>query len=196
MLPSGRCLASLRDAHRVVAFAEAAQGGPWHLPVKVRADVIQQAALGLAMIGEPLSKVERIMDEARASLAQAERDDDRHELAGINFTADTLLLRQAACYTEAGKPARAAALFGAVIARGGLSRRDAGFFRARQATALALSGEPDEAAAVGLQAIQAARETNSERTIRVLADVAGTLTPWSSRPGPQALSQALSASRR
>ena len=186
----------LRDAHRVVTFAEAAQGGPWHLPVKVRAEVTQQAALGLAMVGEPLSKVERIMDEARASLTQAEHDGDRHELAGINFTADTLLLRQAACYTEAGKPARAAALFGVVIARGGLSRRDAGFPQARRATAPALSGEPDEAATVGLQAVQVAKETNSERTIRLLMDVAGTLTPWSSRPGPRALNQALSTSRR
>jgi hypothetical protein len=34
--------------------------------------------------------------------------------------------------------------------------------RARRATALALSGEPDEAATVGLQAVQVAKETNSE----------------------------------
>jgi hypothetical protein len=72
----------------------------------------------------------------------------------------------------------------------------ASFFRARRATALALSGEPDEAATVALQAVQVVRETNSERTIRLLMDVAGTLTPWSSRPGPRALSQALSTDRR
>jgi hypothetical protein len=71
-----------------------------------------------------------------------------------------------------------------VIISGGLSRRDAGFFRARRAAALALSGEPDEAATVGLRAIQAAKETNSERTLRVLADVVVTLAPWRGRPGP------------
>jgi len=180
----------------VVTFAEAAQGGPWRFPAWVRAEVTQQAALGLAMVGEPMSRVERTMDEARELLTKVGPDGKRHELAGVHFTADTLLLRQAACYTEAGKPARAATLFAGVIASGSLSRRDAGFFRARRATALALSGEPDEAATVGLQAVQVAKETNSERTLRLLMDVVGTLTPWSSRPGPRALKQALSTSRR
>ena len=83
-----------------------------------------------------------------------------------------------------------------MIASGTLSRRDAGFFRARRAAALALSGEPDEAATVGLDAILVARETSSERTIRVLADVAGTLTPWRTRPGPRALIHALAATPR
>jgi len=31
----------LRDAHRVVTFAEAAQHGPWHFPLKVLAEVTQ-----------------------------------------------------------------------------------------------------------------------------------------------------------
>jgi hypothetical protein len=83
-----------------------------------------------------------------------------------------------------------------VIKSGGLSRRDSGFFRARRAAALALSGEPDEAAQIGLEAIQVARETNSERTLRVLTDVVGTLTPWISRPGPRQLKQALTTSPR
>ena len=107
---------------------------------------------------------------------------------------DTLLLRQATCYTEAGKPAKAATLFGEVLISGKLSRRDAGFFKARRAAALALSGEPDEAAGLGLQAVQAARETNSERTMQLLSEVVQTLTPWSSRPGPRALKQAVATS--
>jgi len=41
-----------------------------------------------------------------------------------------------------------------------------------------------------------AKETSSERTIRVLADVAGTLTPWRTRPGPRALIHALAATPR
>jgi hypothetical protein len=103
---------------------------------------------------------------------------------------DTLLLRQAACYTEAGKPAKAAQLFGDVLACGSLPKRDAGFFNARRAVALALSGEPDEAAAAGLAAVAAARETNSERTIRLLNDVLQALQSWSSRPAPAALRHA------
>ncbi len=65
LLKKSQMAYDLRDAHRVVTLAEAAQHGPWQLPHKIRAEVTQQAALGLAMIGEPMSKVECIMDEAR-----------------------------------------------------------------------------------------------------------------------------------
>ncbi len=196
LLKKSQMAYDLRDAHRVVTFAEAAQAGPWRFPGRVRAEVTQQQAFGLAMTGEPLSAVEQKMDEARELLASATPDDERPGPTGAYFTADTLLLRRATCYTEAGKPAKAAALFGDVITSGGLSRRDAGFFRARRAAALALSGEPDEAASVGLHAVRVAKETSSERTMGLLMDVVGTLTPWSSRPGPRALKEALSTSQR
>jgi hypothetical protein len=179
-----------RDAFRVVTLAQAAGQGPWKLPGRVRAEAIESEAIGLAMLGESLGEIERKHDEA-ASLLTGTLPDDHGGPAGAYFTADTLLLRRGACYTEAGKPARAAMLFDDVIRRGALSRRDSGFFRARRAAALALSGEPDEAAAVGLQAARIAQETSSERTLRVLADVVGTLEPWHTRPGPQALKAAL-----
>lgn len=178
-----------RDAYRVASLAEAASQGPWELPARIRAEVIQQRALGLAVTGEPISSVQEHMHAAREVLAQAPLQAE--ESASICFTTDTLLLRQATCYTEAGKPARAAALFDSVITSGRLTRRDLGFFQARQATALALSGEPDEAASVGLQAIQTAQETNSERTIRILGETVDALKPWSGRPGPRALSHAV-----
>jgi hypothetical protein len=72
-----------------------------------------------------------------------------------------------------GKPQPATELFGQVLADGGLSRRDAGFFSARQAKALALSGEPDEAATVATKSVAVARETRSERTMNVVVDVVG-----------------------
>jgi transcriptional regulator with XRE-family HTH domain len=182
----------LRDAHRVVTFAEAAQHGPWHFPPKVRAEVVQQAALGMAMIGEPLSVVEGQMETARELLADGTPADEQVGPGSAYFTLDTLTLRQATCYTEAGKPAQGAALFADVLATGKLSRRDAGFFGARRAAALALSGEPDEAAQIGLMAVEIAKETHSERTTRLLCDVVRTLTPWSSRPGPRTLREAVS----
>lgn len=180
------------DAARVATLAEAAQHGPWQLPVKVRAEVTQQEAMALAMLGEPMSGVERKIDAARTLLDKAEPE-DQDGSSWAYFTADTLRVRCATCYIAAGKPARAADLFGGVIASGNLSRRDIGFFRARRAAALALSGEPDEAASVGLQAAQVAKEISSERTLRVLADVVHTLAPWRSRPGPRALKKAITA---
>jgi len=181
-----------RDAYRVSMLAEAAQHGPWQLPIKIRAEVTQQEALGMAMLGEPMSAIERKIDESCRLLTEASPDDEAG-LSGAYFTAETLSLRCAACYTEAGKPAQAATMFDEVISRGTLSRRDVGFFNARRATALALSGEPDEAAAVGLASVRVAQETHSERTMRVLGEVVRTLESWSSRPGPRALREAVVA---
>ncbi len=181
------------DALRVWRLADAAQRGPWQLPPKVRAEVTQQVAMGLAMLGEPMDAIERKLDDARALLAALRPDNEQPGLLGAYFNEGTLLLRSASCYTEAGKPARAAALFDEVITSGVLSRRDEGYFRARRAAALALSGEPDEAATVGLESARVAKAISSERTIRVLKKVVRTLTPWSRRPVVRALREALPA---
>ena len=113
----------------------------------------------MAMLGEPLPAIERQLDDARQLLAQTTTDNEQPGQIGAHFTENTLLLRDASSYTEAGKPKRAAALFGDVLASDVLSRRDTGYFRARRAAALALSGEPDEAAAVGLVSIETAVAT-------------------------------------
>src|ERR1035437_11158531 len=102
------------------------------------------------MTGESLSTVEQKMDQARTLLTSSSPDDDPPGPDGAYFTVETLMLRQATCYTEAGKPAKAAALFADVIASGTLSRRDAGFFPAPRAAAPAPSGGPDAGAPGGL----------------------------------------------
>ncbi len=145
------------------------------------------------MLGEPLDAVERKLDDARALFAIVRSDEEQPGLLGAYFTEGTLLIRSASCYTEAGTPAQAAGLFEDVIASGVLSRRDEGFFRARRAAALALSGEPDAAAIVGLDSVQVAEAMNSKRTTRVLTDVVHILTPWRHRPAVRALHEALSA---
>jgi len=135
-----------RDALRVLTLAQAASEGPWQLPRRIRAEATLQVALGMAMCGEPLPAVERTLDDARELLAGATGGDERPGLPGGYFTETTLVLRSAVAFTEAGTPARSAVMSGEVLANAGLSRRDAGFFGARRAAALALSGEPDEAA--------------------------------------------------
>jgi transcriptional regulator with XRE-family HTH domain len=178
-----------RDAHRVATLAEAAQRGPWQLPAKVRVEVTQQEARGLAMLGEPIGVVERKLGDAQGLFAGAEADD--RPRFGAYFNAGALLLREASCYIEAGKPARAASLFENALDAGGLSRRDQGYFRARRAFACALSGEPDDAAREGLAALSIAIATSSQRTTRELARTVKVLTPWCSRPGPRQLREAL-----
>jgi transcriptional regulator with XRE-family HTH domain len=183
-----------RDALRVLSLAQAALDGPWQLPRRIRAEVTLQEALGMAMCGEPLPAVERKLGDAGELLAAATTDTGQPGVPGAYFTDTTLMLRTATALTEAGKPARSALMFAEVLAGAGLSRRDTGFFRARRATALALSGEPDEAATVGLESIEVAAATNSRRTLRVLAEVSTTLAPWRGRPVVRELNEAMAAS--
>ncbi|SMD27274.1 hypothetical protein SAMN05661093_10877 [Kibdelosporangium aridum] len=100
--------------------------------------------------------------------------------------------RSAAFWNLTGKPGQAAELYGHVLKTEPLSRRDRGYFMARMASSLALSGEPDEASLVGIQAVELASATSSLRTKRELRRTLQVLTPWSGRPGPVELRSALS----
>lgn len=196
LLKKSQMAYDLHDPRRVLTFAEAARRDSGRLPLRVKAEITQQTALGLAMAGDPIAVIERMSEDAHELLMLALSNADYDGPASAYFTIDTLILRRAACYTVAGKPAKAASLFAEVIAGGSLSRRDSGFFQARWAVALALSGEPDEAAAVGLSALDLASRTDSERTKRVLTNVVRVMKPWAYRPGPRALSEALATSPR
>lgn len=180
-----------RDAYQMTTLAEAANRSIWQLPDRVRVEVTQQEARGLAMLGEPLATVERKLDEADQLFTTADTD-DRPQF-GAYFSKSASLTRQALCYVEAGKPSKAADLFSTVLASNELTHRDEGFFRALRSYACALSGEPDAAAQEGLSALRIATTTNSERTTRELQRTLKVLTPWSSRPGPRQLREALRA---
>jgi transcriptional regulator with XRE-family HTH domain len=182
-----------RDAHQLATLAEAANRGPWQLPARVRVEVTQQEARGLAMLGEAFDTVERKLDEADQLYVSADTG-ERPEF-GTYFTEAAVVTRRALCYVEAGRPAKAAELFGEVISGNQLTRRDEGFFRALRSYACALSGEPDAAAEEGLSALDIATATNSERTTRELSRTAKALTPWSTRPGPRRLRDALAGAR-
>jgi transcriptional regulator with XRE-family HTH domain len=183
-----------RDPIRVLSLAEAAEYGPWQLPPDVRAEVAQQQALGLGMLGSPLDVVERQLDEAWTRLGQVVPDNERsHLLGGATLAEGTLRLRSAACYHEAGDTARAADRFGRVLEDGSLSRRDAAYFTARRAAAFAAGGDPDSAADLALQSVEVATSAQSRRTLRVLTDVAEVLSRWDDRPAVRALREAVGA---
>ncbi|MEC3978161.1 helix-turn-helix domain-containing protein [Amycolatopsis sp. H20-H5] len=181
-----------RDALRVYTLIGAAEAGPWQLPPKVRAEVTQQQARALAMIGEPLVEVERKLEQSRVWLTQA-TDVPSDSPLSSHYSAVSLTLQTASCYIEAGQPRRAAELYDETFGGHTLSRRDQGYFLARRTSALALAGEPDDAAQVGLEAAQIATETGSLRTKRELRRALQTLEPWRSRPGPKQLREAVRA---
>ncbi|MGY0056638.1 twin-arginine translocation signal domain-containing protein [Streptomyces sp. LZ34] len=179
------------DPVRMLTLAQAGQHARWNLPTRVQAEMLQQEALGCAMLGERLSLVEQKFSTAHELLTRAA--DSESSTLGAYFNEHTLRIRNAVIYTEAGKPSLAADLFGEIIATGMLSRRDAGFFNARRSAALALSGEPDEAARIGTASAAVAGAVKSERTMRVLSEVLQTLSRWRSRPAVQEFREALRA---
>lgn len=179
-----------RDGPRMLALAEASLNGPWGLPARVRVEAMQQEARGHAMVGGPNATIERKLDQARDLLDRAEADGDPQQL-GATFDEATLTLRTASCYVESGRPRKASALYHSVLRARTLSPRDHGYFLARRASALALAGEPDAAAAEGLQALRLASSASSSRTARELSRTLDTLRTWKSRPGPRELHEAL-----
>ncbi|MEW2115591.1 hypothetical protein AB0945_10420 [Streptomyces sp. NPDC005474] len=71
----------------------------WQLPVRVRAELLQQEALGCAMLGEPLSLIEQKLGTAAELLTRSAQAEPNN--LGAYFNEDTLLLRNAVIYTEA-----------------------------------------------------------------------------------------------
>ncbi|WP_157254900.1 helix-turn-helix domain-containing protein [Nonomuraea typhae] len=183
-----------RDAMKVLTLAEAAGLERWQLPNQVRAEVAQQQARGYAMVGEPMDRVERALGEAIRWLDRFESDPDKGGTQlGSNYSLIDLNLRAASCHIEAGQPARAAELYHEVLKGESLSRRDQGYFLARCSYSLALAGQPDDAAVVGMESVQLANATNSLRTKRELGRAVRALAPWATRPGPRELDEALRA---
>jgi transcriptional regulator with XRE-family HTH domain len=181
-----------RDALRMLTLAQAVQDGPWGLPVKVRAEAAQQEARGHAMLGGTTAVVDAKLAEAQQLLADAEaapQADDRP--FGAHYSRTLLTMQTAICYTEAGQPRRAAELYDSWLSLQTFSRRDYGYFRALMASALALAGEPDTAAAVGIEAAPLATETASRRTMQELFGVLDILRPWSNRASVRELQEAV-----
>jgi tetratricopeptide (TPR) repeat protein len=184
-----------RDALRMLALARAVQEGPWQVPIRVRAEALQQEARGYAMSGD-LEMMERKLDEAQELLADGGGEDDQTggSQLGAHYGPPLLAMQIAICYCEAGRPGRAVEIFRDQLTSEAFSRRDCGYFASLMASALAAAGEPDEACRVGIDALGIALATNSRRTTREVVGVAGRLQPWRHHPPVRDLYDALAAS--
>jgi hypothetical protein len=182
-----------RDALRMLTLSEAVRTGPWQLPIRVRAEAAQQQARGHAMLGHDQALVERNLDEAQQLLADASDTADEAGQLGAHYNATLLRMQTAICHTEAGQPRRAAELYRQWLQNEQFSLRDYGYFCSLMASSLALAGEPDEAAKVGLISWPLAVETNSGRTKAELKKVLATLRPWHARAAVRELREAVLA---
>lgn len=182
-----------RDAVRMLTLAQAAQDGPWRLPPRVRAEAAQQEARGHAMLGADFPVVERKLDEARELLGEAaEASDDESQLSA-HYDETLLAMQTAICYAEAGKPRQAVEIYRQELSARAFSRRDYGYFQSLMANTLAAAGEPDEAARVGMGALEVAASTDSRRTVQELRRLTGRLEPWANRATVRELREALTA---
>jgi hypothetical protein len=162
-----------RSGHHVRRLAQAAIEGPWQLPPRFYAEALLQSARGDLMVGQAVD-LEEVVNRAR-------------EAAG----GDDLTLREASCWIEANNPERAVQLYEDGLTAGGISVRDVGYYRSRQAIALAQVEEPDLAAEGAQVALSASVGTGSLRTERTVRETRTMLTPWESRESVVALDNAL-----
>jgi len=183
-----------RDAERMLGLARAAHRFHGALPPGLQAEVLQQEARGEAMLGLPHQGVQRKLYEARALLHRA-NSDHPNDAPGSSYDERLLDLQTAVCLTESGRPRDAVGGYQKLFAGATFCTRDRAYFSTLMATALALSGEPEEAAATVCKVLPAAIKTNSRRTVREAHIVASALRPWSKRPAVRDLDEALAATR-
>jgi len=184
-----------RDASRMLALAQAVQDGPWQLPPKVLAEAAQQEARGQAMLGADLAVVERKLDEARVLLEDVAESSGEESKLSAHYDETLLAMQTAICFAEAGKPLRAVEIYRQELSTRAFSRRDYGYFQSLMANTLAAAGEPDDAAQLGIDALEVAASTDSRRTVHELRRLTGRLEPWARRTKVRELAEALPPQR-
>ncbi|MGH2707908.1 MAG: helix-turn-helix domain-containing protein [Actinomycetota bacterium] len=184
-----------RDAPRMLSLAQAVQQGSWRIPIRVRAEAVQQEARGHAMLGDGLQVMERKLDEARELLATEGSQDGLEDEAQLSshYGPPLFAMQTAICYCEAGRPGRAVEIYRDQLIDEAFSRRDYGYFLSLMANALAAAGEPGEASGIGIKALSIALATNSTRTVREVSRVGARLEPWRHHPPVRELHDALTA---
>ncbi|WP_235926478.1 helix-turn-helix transcriptional regulator [Actinokineospora pegani] len=178
-----------REPARMLTLTQAARQGPWQLPRRVQAEAAQQQARAEAMLGARIDEVERQLDQAR-SLLSADHGADESPLS-THYGPLLLTMQTALAYSEAGNPCKAVEVYDRELTEQRFSPRDYGFFLSLKAGSLALAGEPDEAARVGLDSAARATRTGSDRTFNELARVVASLKPWQHRPAVRDLARAV-----
>lgn len=168
-----------RDAPRMLDLTLAAGRFGTALGPGLRAEILQQQARGEAMLGASGDDVQRRLDEASTVLSTAKgrtADDE----PGCRYSERLLGLQSALCLSDAGRPRDAVQRYREVISSD-LSLRDHAYFSILMATALALSGEPDEAAQLACLSLPMAMASASRRSVREARTLAAALTPWRGR---------------
>lgn len=160
---------------------------------KVRVLALQQLVHGISLSGRQSDRAEcdQLLDEAVGLVDQI---DDAYPWGGAASSPNYVETQRATCYVRLGLAEEALALWESVMSSAvGVGRRDLGVFMARQAQALALLGEPDEAVTVAEQVADIARETGSVRMRRELVTLQARMAPWAKDTAGRQLGDVLHA---
>ncbi|MEU5902292.1 helix-turn-helix domain-containing protein [Streptomyces venezuelae] len=164
----------MRDLVDVVDLAEAAQRMA-RPRSRLAAVARTYESYGHALRGES-SDSERAIDDVRNSLDRVSSDTTPW---GVWLNEQYLDVHRAQGLEVLGRHAQAAEVFTTAIkALPAGYHRDRGVYLARAAVAHAGAGSPEEAAAIGLQALAVAKDTGSGRIMRELVRLDKTLLPW------------------
>lgn len=167
-----------RDLVDVVDLAEAAQRMA-RPRSRLAAVARTYESYGHALRGESTDS-ERAIDDVRNSLDRVSADTTPW---GVWLNEQYVEVHRAQALEVLGKHAEAAEVFtSAIRSLPDGYHRDRGVYMARAAVAHAGAGAPDEAAAVGLQALTVANDTGSGRIVRDLARLDKALIPWQRQP--------------
>jgi hypothetical protein len=168
-----------RDATRMLGLAEAVQDGPWSLPARVMAEALQQQARGLAMLKSSRTHVDDTLKKARDLIEEGAAD--KTPLAA-HYDKILFEVQTAICYSESGRPEKAAAIYETTLKPAVFSTRDYAYFSALRAQTLTAAALPDDAASVGSSIVAGAIASGSTRTVRELSRLRAELYPWRQRP--------------
>ncbi|WP_331731662.1 XRE family transcriptional regulator [Kitasatospora sp. NBC_01300] len=186
------------DPARMRDLAHAAHAGPWSLPLRPKAEALQQEARALALTGVRGDPIDRLLDQAHEAIVAASPPAGPATCTGPlgdAYTLERLMAQSALCHRESGQAARSVEEFRSCLASATFGPRDRAFFTAALSGALAGANEPDEAALAGLDALAIAAGAGFGRALAELDRTSDLLASHSRRPAVRQLRQALRAAR-
>jgi transcriptional regulator with XRE-family HTH domain len=176
------------DAPNAIGLAQAAQRQP-RLTPRTLAVVMQQEAHGHALAGDERS-AHALLDKAFVQAAASDQNGD--EGPGRYCIPSYIEIQRATCWLQLGHPKRAIKLFDTELQKlPRVHRRDRGVYLARLGLAHAMDQQPEQAAALGREALDTAKATGSGRIIEELRPLRSEIARWRDLPAVAPVYQVL-----
>jgi tetratricopeptide (TPR) repeat protein len=158
---------------------------------RLQATAATYGAHGHALAGNRTACL-RAIDSARELAGRQDGDPSSPWASWLDVS--YIEVQRARCLSALGDHVKAAAIFRqAINGLPGSFRRDRGVYLAREALAHARARDPEQAVAVGMQAVAIAADTQSGRVASELAQAGTGLAPWATLPAVATFRDALAS---